>query len=171
MKSLRNKKLTTNQKRVGRLDGSSNMELTLESSVKQTSFRVRRILQLMASSPLVSSRLGKERFVFFAASNCLLDWNPVTDNRLTVWEIAQHLIHTLENKGEDAAAALLARCGARGDVARELAYRLYLISERKGWTQEAFSYNGLVIAWPDLTTKMRQQREAPTDEQAALPFD
>ena len=28
------------------------------------------------------------------------DWNPVMDNRLTIWETAQHLIHTLETKGE-----------------------------------------------------------------------
>ena len=36
------------------------------------------------------------------------------------------------------------------EAARELAYRLYTICERKGWAEEARAYNGLVIAWPEL---------------------
>lgn len=123
----------------------------------------------LVASGIVKAGQGKVRLL--RRDELPSAWDPTTDKRLTVWEAAQYLIRTLENDGEDAAAALLARCGPQGDVARELAYRLYVVSERKGWTQEAFSYNGLVIAWPDLTTKMRQQREAPTDEQAALPFD
>lgn len=35
--------------------------------------------------------------------------------------------------------------------ARDLAYRLYNLCERKGWAQEAAAYNGLVTAWPELT--------------------
>ena len=35
--------------------------------------------------------------------------------------------------------------------ARDLAYRLYTICERKEWADEALAYNGLVIAWPELT--------------------
>ena len=79
------------------------------------------------------------------------EWDPATDTRLCVWECAQHLIRVLENDGESAAADLLARLGARGEVARDLAYRLYGICERKKWADEARAYNGLVIAWPELT--------------------
>ena len=78
------------------------------------------------------------------------DWNPVTDNRLSVWEMTQHLIRILENNGEDAASELQHKLGGSAEVARDLAYRLYAICERKGWAQEAISYNGLVIAWPRL---------------------
>jgi putative DNA methylase len=78
------------------------------------------------------------------------DWNPAHDRRLTVWELTQHLIHALEQKGVEGAAALLAAVGPRGDVARELAYRLYTLCERKGWAQEALAYNGLVVAWSDI---------------------
>ena len=36
------------------------------------------------------------------------------------------------------------------EQARNLAYRLYTICERKKWAEEARSYNGLVLAWPEL---------------------
>lgn len=89
------------------------------------------------------------------------DWDPVTDTRLRHWEIVQHLIRTLESKGENEAANLLNRLGGMGETARELAYRLYSICERKKWADEALAYNGLVIAWPELSklalsTRMRQ---------------
>ncbi len=79
------------------------------------------------------------------------DWDPAIDKRLCVWECSQHLIRVLENEGESAAAGLLARLGARGEVARDLAYRLYGICERKQWAEEARAYNGLVVAWLELT--------------------
>ena len=79
------------------------------------------------------------------------DWTPATDARPTVWEAAQHLIRTMETKGEAAAGVLLPQLGALADTARDLAYRLYGICERKKWAEEALAYNALVIAWPELT--------------------
>jgi len=75
------------------------------------------------------------------------NWDPSTDKRLTVWETAQHLIRALERDGENGAAALRAKMGEQGEVARDLAYRLYTLCERKGWADEALAYNSLVIAW------------------------
>ena len=85
-------------------------------------------------------------------------WNPATDKRLTVWETTQHLIRTLEIKGEAEAAALLNKLGGIGEISRELAYRLYSVCERKKWTEEALAYNGLVIAWPELSKLALSQR-------------
>ncbi len=82
------------------------------------------------------------------------DWNPLEDHRLTVWECAQHLIRALERGGEAEAAKLAARLGGgRSEDARALAYRLYAICERKGWSQEALAYNMLVAAWRDVQAK------------------
>jgi putative DNA methylase len=78
------------------------------------------------------------------------DWDPVTGRRFTTWEATQHLIRTLESGGDQAAAVLLARLGATGDLARELAYILHRICESKGWTQEALPYNSLVVGWPEI---------------------
>jgi putative DNA methylase len=39
------------------------------------------------------------------------------------------------------------------EQAKALAYRLFTIAERKGWAAEAYAYNSLVIAWPDVQSK------------------
>lgn len=77
------------------------------------------------------------------------DWDPATDMRLTVWEMTQHLLRRLDD-GEVAAAALARRLGSFAEVARDLAYRLYVTCERKKWSQEGQAYNGLVVAWPQI---------------------
>ena len=76
-------------------------------------------------------------------------WDPTTDKRLTVWEMTQHLIRRLD-AGEAAAAALARQLGSNAEIARDLAYRLYTVCERKRWAQEALVYNGLVVAWPEI---------------------
>lgn len=76
------------------------------------------------------------------------DWDPATDGRTTVWECTQHLVRALDDGGEKQAGALMARLGSgRSEEARELAYRLYSICDRKGWSEEARAYNSLVVSW------------------------
>lgn len=75
------------------------------------------------------------------------DWSPETDRRTPVWEALHQLIRALNQEGESAAGALLARMPARAEPMRALAYRLYTLCERKGWAEEARAYNELVTAW------------------------
>jgi putative DNA methylase len=75
------------------------------------------------------------------------DWSPETDMRLPVWEALHHLIRALNQGGESAAGALLARMPTRAEPIRALAYRLYTLCERKGWADDARAYNELVTAW------------------------
>jgi putative DNA methylase len=89
-------------------------------------------------------------------------WDPSTDQRLTVWEMTQHLLRRLD-EGETAAAALAHQLGSYAGVARDLAYRLYLACERKKWSQEGQAYNSLVIAWPHV------QRLAAAEPSSAGP--
>lgn len=84
------------------------------------------------------------------------DWDPDRDRRLTVWETTHHLIRALESGGESAAAALVARLGSKAEVARELSYRLYTVSERKKRAADALSYNGLVQSWPEIVRLSRE---------------
>jgi putative DNA methylase len=95
-------------------------------------------------------------------------WDPVSDSRLTVWEVTQHLIRALESGGEARAAELLRRVGYLGETARELAYRLYTVCERKKWTKEALSYNGLIIAWPAIAAAASQVPAAREVQQELL---
>lgn len=92
-------------------------------------------------------------------------WDPGTDARLTVWEVTQNLMVALETGGEAQAADLLRRVGGLGEIARELAYRLYSICEKKKWPSEALAYNALVVAWPEIARLASGSVAAPpTDD-------
>ena len=93
------------------------------------------------------------------------DWDPIKDKRLPAWEVLHHLVRVLESDGETGAAELVAQLGDNAETARELAYRLYAIAERKNRAAEALSYNALVQSWPEISSLARQ--EVP-DEQAGL---
>jgi len=95
------------------------------------------------------------------------DWNPATTKRLTIWEVTQRLIRALQEMGEAGAAAILDHVGTYGEVARDLAYRLYTVCERKKWTDEALAYNSLVVEWSDISGAAEQLRRT-TAEQARL---
>ena len=77
------------------------------------------------------------------------DWDPERQRRFTIWEAAHHLVRVLD-RGELAAAEMMAKLGANGETARELAYRLYRICDQKNRSQEAQSYNALVQSWPEI---------------------
>jgi putative DNA methylase len=99
------------------------------------------------------------------------DWDPSNDKRLCVWEATQQLIKRLEACGEAAAGDLLSQLkqvSGHGDLAancRALAYRLYNHCEKTKQAEEARSYNGLVIAWPELE---RQASAASSAQSAPL---
>jgi adenine-specific DNA methylase len=61
------------------------------------------------------------------------------------------------------AARLCAALGAKSEPARDLAYRLYSICERKGWASEALAYNSLVVAWPEIKALSRNPNIALPD--------
>ncbi len=92
-------------------------------------------------------------------------WDPAADTRLTSWEIAHHLIRVLGSGGESAAAELVAKLGARAETARELAYRLYTICERKKRAAEALAYNGLVQSWPEIVRLAQEGGKSATPAQ------
>ncbi|MDR2056315.1 MAG: hypothetical protein LBQ10_10685, partial [Desulfovibrio sp.] len=113
----------------------------------------------LVEAGIVASRGGKVRLL--KREELLQDWEPATDKRLTVWEAAQYLIRALDQEGESGAALLLRKLGGvLGETARELAYRLHKLCDGKGWSAEAQMYNGLVLAWPELT-KLAQAAPGP----------
>ncbi|OCC14778.1 Adenine-specific DNA methylase containing a Zn-ribbon [Dissulfuribacter thermophilus] len=103
----------------------------------------------LVDAGLITARSGKVRLI--PRDQMPKDWDPATESRLTVWEATQHLIRALDQDGESGAARLLRKLGGLGETARDLAYRLFSICERKGWSGEALAYNSLVIAWPEIS--------------------
>ena len=59
-------------------------------------------------------------------------------------------MRVLESEGETGAARLVRQLGGVAETARELAYRLYAVAERKNRAVEALSYNALVQSWPEI---------------------
>ena len=73
------------------------------------------------------ARTGRRRLrqrVATAATTGRSTKKPASDPRLTAWEIVHHLIRVLASGGEVTAAGLVAKLGAKAEIARELAYRL-----------------------------------------------
>lgn len=99
----------------------------------------------LQNAGVIESGAGKLRLLRWA--ELPVDWSPETDTRTPVWEALHQLIRALNQHGESAAGALLARMPARAEPMRALAYRLYTLCERKGWAEEARAYNELVTAW------------------------
>jgi putative DNA methylase len=129
------------------------------SKAKNTS-----IQGLVDAGVLASSR-GKVRLL--KPEELPVDWDPTIDKRLTVWEIVHHLIRLLEAGGESSAAQLVAKVGSKAETARELAYRLYTLCERKKRTAEALSYNGLVQSFPEIV-RLAYEGSRPQVKQTAL---
>jgi putative DNA methylase len=83
-------------------------------------------------------------------------WNPVTDHRISAWEVTLQLARVLsaENGGIEAAAKLLAAAGSRSEVdvgsVQQLAYRLYEMAQ-KSRPDDARLFNLLGGSWSDLT--------------------
>ena len=108
----------------------------------------------MVEAGIVQSRRGNVRLL--RPEELPADWDPATDPRLSAWEIVHQLIRVLARGGEGAAAELVAKLGAKSEIARELAYRLYTLCERKKRAADALAYNGLVQSWPEIVRLARE---------------
>jgi putative DNA methylase len=91
-------------------------------------------------------------------------WDPRADGRVPVWELTMHLVRRLYANGEEAAGELLATAIRRSDSARDLAYRLADICERRGWADEARVFNGLIVAWPEIARRAAALGRRPYQE-------
>ena len=79
------------------------------------------------------------------------NWDPERDSRLSAWETVHQLVRVHDQRGEGAAAELVAKLGSNAESARDLAYRLYRICELRDRTQEALGYNALVRSWGEIS--------------------
>ncbi|WP_456476899.1 DUF1156 domain-containing protein, partial [Oceanithermus sp.] len=81
----------------------------------------------------------------------------------TGWETLHRLVYRLETQGETGAGELLAQLGGRAEAARDLAYRLYQIAERKGWARDALGYNALVQGWLGVVGEASKRKAATAE--------
>ena len=122
----------------GTAEGDYGLAETL-SKAKNTSVRG------LAESGVLAQRGGKVRLL--RREEMPETWDPAADARTNDWETAQHLVKAVL-QGETKAAAIVRRLGPDvAEQARQLAYRLYQICDRKKRAEEAFAYNALSQSW------------------------
>ena len=117
------------------------------------------------------ARAGRARLL--APDDLSDDWNPLTDDRISVWEAVVRLAKTLDQQGGEEAAQLMGAVAQRVDLdtAKELAYLLFAICEKKKWTDTALLFNGLGTSWSDLSAVARAGgSRTPPPAQPALEF-
>ena len=80
-----------------------------------------------------------------------------------IWLLTLQLTQIMATGGVEACAkAVFTLFGSNAERAKDLAYRLYTIAEQKKWASEAYAYNALVVAWPDIQSRAAMmQRETP----------
>lgn len=113
---------------------------------------------------------GKGKVRLLRPEELPASWTPEADKRLTVWDMVHHLIKSLE-QGEEVAASILAKLGSNAETARELAYRLYSICERKKRSADALRYNALVQSWPELVRLAQAPSASKSEPQTTLQFE
>ena len=118
----------------------------------------------MVDAGIVASRAGEVRLLTPAELD--LGWDPRKDTRRPAWQAVHQLIRAAEG-GETALADLIVKLGPDAEIARELAYRLYVISNAKKRAEEAGWYNALVQSWPEVT-RLALQASTQRPEQGRL---
>jgi putative DNA methylase len=93
----------------------------------------------------------------------------VNSSEKIIWQLTQQLTRAMETGGITATAKIVADLfGSNAEHAKALAYRLFTIADRKGWTKEAFAYNSLIIAWRDVQSKAAELTSSNRKEQMDL---
>ena len=113
----------------------------------------------MVEAGILASKRGRVRLL--KPAELPADRDPAADRRPSVWKDLHHLIRVLESGGESAAAGLAATLGGRAEAARELAYRLYTVCERKKRAKEALSYNAVVQSMPEILRLAGEAKAQP----------
>jgi len=93
-------------------------------------------------------------------------------DREIIWLLTQQLTRVMELGGVEGVAKIICSIvTSEPERVKALAYRLFTIAERKGWTQEAYAYNSLVVAWPDVLSKAAELQARTRDaKQMSLEF-
>ena len=89
----------------------------------------------------------------------------IRDHEDCIWLLCQQLTFRMEKEGvEGCAKAVADMYGTNAERAKDLAYRLYTIAERKKWAQEAYAYNALVVAWPEIQSRAAELKAVQPEQ-------
>ena len=88
-----------------------------------------------------------------------------------IWLLCQQLTFKMEKEGVEGCASVVANMfGSNAERAKDLAYRLYTIEERKRWAQEAYAYNALVVAWPEIQSRAAELKAIQPEQMTIFDY-
>lgn len=124
---------------------------------------------------ILTARAGKVQL--YRPAELPESYDVLADQHTSAWEALQHAIRIQESKGIPAAGAFLHEASQRPDGAvdldlvKELAYLLFQVAEKNGWTKDAIAFNDVATSWSDLLVAGRTAAATPTSTAATLNFD
>lgn len=127
----------------------------------------------MERGGILSARAGKVQL--HRPAELPEDYDVASDQHTSAWEALQHTIRIQESLGIPAAGPFLREASRRADGAvdldlvKELAYLLFQVAEKNGWTKDAISFNGVATSWSELLDAGRTA--APANTSATLDFE
>ncbi len=111
---------------------------------------------LMASHGILYAQKGKVHLIERTELSTKID-----EYEGGIWLLCQQLTNKMEKEGIEGCAATVSNMyGSNAERAKDLAYRLYTIAERKKWAQEAYAYNALVVAWSEIQSRAAELKAA-----------
>jgi len=124
----------------------------------------------LARGGVLTSKAGK--VTLRAPSDLDPAWDPLADDRISLWEATMHLARSLDTDGGETTARLMSAVGQRVelDSVQLLAYRLYELTQATR-PQDPLLFNGLRTSWSDLTTSARRADVTPRSAQSTFDFD
>ena len=113
-------------------------------------------------SGVIESGSGNVRLFRWKELN--LNWDPASDTRVPIWQVLHQLIQAFNLNGDSGAAKILASATSKAEAARQLAYRLYTLCERRSWAEDARAYNDVVNGWSGIESaaakvEVRKERQ------------
>jgi len=118
-------------------------------------------VSVMERSGILTARAG--RVQLFRPSDLDTEYDVLSDSHTSAWEALHHAIRVLDTSGIGAAGVFLQTASQRADAAvdldlvKELAYLVFQVAEKSGWSKDALSFNNIATSWGDLL-----QAERPT---------
>ena len=123
-------------------------------------------IPMMAAHGMVFAKAGVVHLVERESLSEKID-----SNESNIWMLTQQLTRAMANGGVEVCANIVFNMfGSNAENAKDLAYRLYTIAERKGWANEAYAYNALVVAWPDIQTRAAELKAVQPKQLSLFDF-
>lgn len=129
-------------------------------------------VDFMKTNEILTSHANKVTLI--RPSDTPVDYDVLADPYTSAWEGLHHLIRILDTEGVPAAGEFLATAITRpdgaieADLVKELAFLLFSIAEKNGWTKDALSFNTLATSWAEILDASRAIR--PSTNQGTLEF-